>query len=198
MKALAILLVLFSTITCRAQNLELKPPFKNQGAQEGYWAQEFFKKEYVKTTYKVYTDSIKKTTVTNFMYTDKTFEVHNLNKLLAPIFSKGILYPQLISDFETQPKKTAKELDSLSTIQRYLYDISRGDHLIISNIEELPFLSNSSKVKRFRFWMYRPNIANPQVFLFELTNDKATKKTTLKEFVENATLTFLKAGWIVI
>ena len=58
MKALSILLILFSIITCQSQNTELKPPFKTQGAQENYWAQELFKKQYNKTTFSIYSGKI--------------------------------------------------------------------------------------------------------------------------------------------
>lgn len=189
-------------ITCQSQNStkkkELKPPFNNQGEQENYWAQELFKKEYKKTTYEVYTNDIKKVGTTDFVYNNMTFHIYGVHKTLESIFTKGILYPQLINGYELAPKKSAKELDSLSKAQRYLYEMYRGDNLIVTNLEELKFLSNSPKVKRFRFWLNRPKMANSQVYLFELTNEKATKKTTFEEFLKNAKLTFFKAGWIVI
>lgn len=202
MKNLITVLLLIFAATCQSQNStkkeELKPPFKNQGEQENYWAQELFKKEYKKTTYQVYTKDIKKISSTSFSYNGKVFQVQGIHKTLELIFTKGILYPQLISGYTTQPKKSAKELDSLSLGQRYLYEMNRGDNLFIGNLKELRFLSNSPKIKRFRFWLSRPKTANPQVYLFELTYEKATEKTTLKEFIENCKLTFFKAGWIVI
>ena len=41
-------------------------------------------------------------------------------------------------------------------------------------------------------------MANPQVYLFELTNEKANEKTDWKSFIKNAKLTFVKEGWIII
>lgn len=203
MKIFLTILFLIFAIVCQSQvsskkTDELKPPFKNQGEQEKYWAQELFKKEYKKTTYKVYSGKIVKTDTSKFTYDNKFFKVGYANKSLELIFTKGILYPQLISGYTTEPRKSEKELDSLSKTERYFYEMSRGDQLYISNLKELPFLSNSPKVKRFRFWLSRPKSANPQVFLFELTNEKATNDTDLKTFLEHAKLTFLKAGWIVI
>jgi hypothetical protein len=199
MKPLVIILFLTFAILCQSQeSTELKPPFKNQGEQEDYWAQELFKKEYKKTTYKVYTEKIERIDISKFTYDNKSFNVSVANKAIELIFTKGVLYPQLISGYTTEPRKSDKELDSLSNTERYFYELKRGDNLTITDLEELTFLSGSPKVKRFRFWLSGPKSANPQVYLFELTNEKATEKTTLKKFIKNSKLTFLKAGWIVI
>jgi len=86
------------------------------------------------------------------------------------IFEKGILHPEI---FNTLTLK-------------------------IGSLDELEFLSNNPQVKRFKFWLYQPNMMNPQVYLFELTNDEANENTTWNSFMENAKLTFVKNGWIVI
>jgi hypothetical protein len=163
-----------------------------------YWAEQFFKKNYQKASFQTYIKNIKKTDSVTFVYGDQTLKVYPNDQTLELIFSKGLFYPQLINGFELPPKKTVAELAKLSKTKRLLYETFRGDILIISNIEELPSLSNSPKVKRFRCWVNRPKTANSQVYLFELTNEKATEKTTLKTFIENATLTFFKSGWLVI
>lgn len=201
-----ILIILTFNFSCIAQksevkdksNTELKPPFNTQGEQEDYWAQEFFKKEYKKFPYEIYSGEIKELDGTNFIYENKSFEIYDINESLKIIFSKGILYPQLISGFSTEPRKSDKELDSLTNSELYFYELSRGDNLIITDLEEMKFLSNSPKIKRFRFWLNNPNSVNPQVYLFELTNEKASKETDLKDFIENSKLTFLKEGWIIL
>lgn len=201
-----ILIILTFNLSCITQksevtdksNTELKPPFTTQGEQEDYWAQEFFKKEYKKFPYEIYSGEIKEFDETKFIYKNKSFQIYDINESLKIIFSKGILYPQLISGFTTEPRKSDKELDSLTNSERYFYDLSRGDNLIITELEEIQFLSNSPKIKRFRFWLNRPNSANPQVYLFELIIEKANKNTDLKEFIENSKLTFLKEGWIIL
>ena len=208
MKLFALILLLTFSITCKSQskpekvnakkNTELKPPFKNQGEQENYWAQELFKKEYKKLSYKQYSNEIKEKEETEFIYDNKSFHIYGINDTLKLIFRKGILYPQLISGFTNEKRKSEKELDSLSASERYFYELSRGDNLTITNLEELNFLSDSPKTKRFRFWLNRPKSANPEVYLFELTNETADKNTELKEFIENSKLTFLKEGWIII
>ena len=208
MKLFALLLLLTFSIGCKSQsdcdkvktekNTELKPPFKNQGEKENYWTQELFKKEYKKLSYEQYSNEIKENDGTEFVYDNKSFNIYGVNETLKPIFREGILYPQLISGFTTEKRKSEKELDSLSVSERYFYELNRGDNLTISNLEELNFLSTTSKVKRFRFWLSRPKSANPQVYVFELTNEMADKNTELKEFIKNSKLTFLKQGWIII
>ncbi len=208
MKLFAIILLLTFSINCKSQSnpekvqteksTELKPPFKNQGEQEDYWTQELFKKEYKKLSYETYRNEIVEKEGTEFIYDNKSFNIYGVNEALKLIFKKGILYPQLISGFTTEKRKSEKELDSLSATQRYFYEMSRGDNLTITNLEELHFLSDSPKIKRFRFWLGRPKSANPQVYIFELTNETADKKTELKDFIENSKLTFLKEGWLII
>jgi hypothetical protein len=208
MKLFALILLLTFSIACKSQSnpgkvkteksTELKPPFKNQGEQENYWTQELFKKEYKKLSYEQYRNEIKEKEGTEFIYDNKSFNIYGVNDTLKLIFRKGILYPQLISGFTIEKRKSEKELDSLSVSERYFYELSRGDNLTITNLEELNFLSKSPKIKRFRFWLGRPKSANPQVYIFELTNETADKNTTLEEFIANSKLTFIKEGWIII
>jgi hypothetical protein len=198
MKSLFSIVFFAFAFVCQSQNTTQKKTFKNQGEQEKYWATEFFKKNYQKTSFKAYTKNIEKKDSITFVYGDQTLKVFLVDQTLESLFSKGIFYPQLINGFELPPKKTATELAKLSENERVFYEAFRGDLLSISNIKELPNASDSTKVKRFQCWVSRPKMANPQVYLFELTNEKATQKTTLKMFIENATLTFFKAGWVVI
>ena len=208
MKLILTILLLTFSFGCKSQNnpekvetdktTELKPPFKNQGEQENYWTQELFKKEYKKQSYELYLNEIKEKDGTEFIYDNKSLSIYGIDEPLKLLFKKGILYPQLISGFTTQNRKTEKELDSLSVSERYFYELSRGDNLTITNLEELDFLSNSPKTKRFRFWLGRPKSVNPQIYIFELTNENADKNTKLKEFIMNSKLTFLKEGWIII
>jgi hypothetical protein len=203
----AILLLTFS-IGCKSQSKpkkvetkkaqELKPPFSNQGEQEDYWAQELFKNEYIKQTFKTYSDEIKEIEKTELIFDNKSFHIYGVNDTLKLIFQKGIVYPQLISGYTTDQHKSEKELDSLTVSQKYFYELTRGDNLTITNLEELKYLSDSPKIKRFRFWLGRPNSANPQVYLFELTEENADKNTELNEFIENCRLTYFKEGWIII
>ena len=208
MKLLIAILLLTFSVGCKSQSIPkknetkkrqvLKPPFSNQGEQEDYWAQELFKKEYTKQSFKIYSNEIKEIEKTEWIFDNKSFHIYGVNDTLKVIFEKGILYPQLISGYTTEERKSKKELDSLTVSQKYFYELRRGDNLTITNLEELKYLSDSPKNKRFRFWLGRPNSANPQVYLIELTNESANENTELKEFIDNCKLTFLKEGWIII
>ena len=176
---------------------QIKREFKNQGEQEDYWAEQLFEKEYSKT----YFDKFKGDIViigNGFIFGDKTFVITNTTKELKPIFSSGLFYPNIIMGSAKSIIKSQAELDTLSTLQKMFYNMSRSDSLTISEFEELKFLTKSYTQKRFRFWLFRKGTANPTVCFIELTNDKASSKTDLTTFINGAALTYFKSGWIVI
>jgi hypothetical protein len=180
MKYLITVILLVHLVSCKPQlevgemktefNSEIKPPFSNQGEQEDYWAQELFKKEYKRKLYPKYIGEIKTTDSKIHFGADQFIEFGDSNSKYQLILEKGLFYPGI--------------LDATT--------------LTIGNLEELKFLSSNPKVKRFRFWLYYEDLANPQVFLFELTNDKADKTTEWRTFIEDAKLTFIKDGWTII
>ncbi|MES2487868.1 MAG: hypothetical protein V4581_18210 [Bacteroidota bacterium] len=88
---------------------------------------------------------------------------------LLTIFSAGILHPEIIGT----------------------------TWIKIENLEELEFLS-TPQIKRYRFWLWRENFMNPQVYLFELQNSSATENTSTEDFIKGSKLTFVKDGWIII
>ena len=179
MKALftyLLLILLLSSFDCIAQNnsvdkeSEAQPKFENQGQQEDYWAKQLFDKEYKKQVYPRFRRILitEKDNVISFGPT--TIELLTNSPDLRPIFTTGLFYPRILN----------------------------SHNLRISDLEELKFLSDSPTVKRFRFWLYHPNRANPQVYFFELTNEKADENTDIKTFIEGASLTFVKDGWIIL
>ncbi|TXK48705.1 hypothetical protein FVR03_07530 [Pontibacter qinzhouensis] len=207
MKHLIKIFLLILSVGCNSLNQKetvttgknkFRLPSQNQGEREDYWAQEFFKKEYKKQSHKIYTAEVIKIGENTLAYDDKTFDIYGVNDTLKLIFESGIIYPQLISGYSKEPRKSQQELNLLSVSERYFYEVSRGDNATITNLEELLFLSSTPKVKRFRFWLSLPKSANPNVYLFELTNNNATKQTDLITFIQNAKLTFLKEGWLII
>ena len=174
-KHLMLITTLVFSMGCRSQikvhiRSELEPPFSNQGEQEDYWAQELFKQDY-KTEFYPKFDGIINSNENKIIFGKIQYiEFLDLNSEHQLIFEKGLFYP----------------------------DILGGVNLKIGNLEEMTFLSDNPKVRRFSFWLYRPNIANPLVYFFELTNNKANEKTDWKSFVEGARLTFVKNGWAII
>ncbi|TPE44769.1 hypothetical protein [Pontibacter mangrovi] len=178
MRYLITLFVIVLSVSCVPQKgvrevkvlLKAKPPFANQGEQEDYWAQELFKNEYKKTLYPKFTGQI----VTNgskvHFGKEGFVEFSNLRPEYQLIFEEGLFYPDLLG----------------------------ATSLSIGNFEELDFLSDDPRVKRFRFWLYYPDSANPQVFFLELTNEKAGRRSNWVTFIDKAQLTFIKAGWIIL
>ncbi len=170
-----LIIVLF--VSCKALRNEEEPKsdlsvhFQNQGEQEKYWAKQFFEKNYEKSEYSKFNGQVKITN-SEIQIGEKDY-ISNLysNQKYNLIFEKGLLYPSLLM----------------------------SDSLYICCIEELPFLSDNPQIKRFRFLLSvkirNIELLNPSVYLFELTNEKATKDDNWEVFIENAKLTFLKYGW---
>jgi len=173
--------------------------FENQGQQEDYWAQELFRKEYVKQSFTKFTGKISVVDKNTLTFDNKTLIIWAFQPELLEIFTEGIFYPQiLIGNEENRPVKTPEELAKLSDQERLSYKMLRNDSLKISDFEEVKFLSKSPKVKRFRFLNFTSGFANPIVYFIELTNENANEMTDLKTFIKNAKLTFVKDGWLMI
>jgi hypothetical protein len=194
MKKLTLILILILSVGCSSktktkkviaeQKSELKPPFKNQGEQEDFWAQEFFKDEYKKQNHdrfngeiKILKDSLELDINGNFItnaneirFGDRIVEINLTDKNLRSIFENGILYPDLISE----------------------------KYFKIWDLEELTFLNKSPKIKRFRMFVNMPERIYTQIILLELTNESADIETLLNEFIDNSKLTFIKEGWLMM
>lgn len=174
-----------------------KREFKNQGEQEDYSAEQLFKKDYsVKHFNKFKGDLL--VNGNNFNYDGQILQIVNTSKELTNIFSKGLFYPAVITGDIKTVLKSKQELDTLSAGQKLSYYFTRTDSLTISNFEELKFLTKNDTQKKFRFWLFRKGFPNPTVCFIELTNYNASGKTNLTTFINGATLTFFKSGWIVI
>lgn len=194
MKQIITILLLFNFLFSFSQKRE----YKNQGEQENYWAEILFRKEYKKQDYTKFNGKIEIISDDKIKFGNKNLIVYCPKEYLS-IFTTGIFYPQLIlGDTENNKILSNEEQVKLSSEERFKYNLNRNDTFRISAFEELTFLTKSPKTKRFRFWNFRPGFANPQVYFIELTNEKATKKTLLQEFIQNAQLTFIKAGHIII
>ena len=198
---LIITILILASFSVDAQNTDTenqgKREFKNQGEQEDYWAEELFKTKYSKKHFDKYKGDI----VLNgdgFIFGDKTFVIINTPKELKAIFSDGIFYPNIITGDTKSIIKSQAELDTLSAEQKVFYNMTRTDSLTISDFKELKFLSKSPKYKRFKFWLWQKGFANPTACFIELTNESATDKTDLTNFILGASLTFFHEGWVGI
>ena len=204
MRTILIAILTTCSFLLQAQTTETKPgsshdkkAIANQRSLEDERAEQFFKENYSKKTFKRYEGGI----VANgerFKYAEQVLVVWNTPNNLRAIFYKGIFYPSIIVKPNTTKSKSKEELKELTAEQRAMYYLTRTDSLTITNLEELPLLSKSPTQKRFRFWLYRKGLHNPQVCFFELTNERATNKTAVETFIDGAVLTFYKDGWIII
>jgi hypothetical protein len=198
---LIIIILTLASFSVDAQSIDTKNQskreFKNQGEQEDYWAEELFETKYLKKHFEKFKGDI----VLNgdgFIFGDKTFVIINTPKELNAIFSGGIFYPNIIIGDTKSVIKSQAELDTLSAEQKVFYNMTRTDSLTVSDFKELKFLSKSPKYKRFKFWLWQKGFANPTACFIELTNESATDKTDLTNFILGASLTFFHEGWVGI
>ena len=174
----------------------MRTQFANQGEQEDYWAEKLFYENYKKENYERFTGEIAVIDKNHIRFGNKILRSY-FSPELKGIFTLGIFYPQLITGTSVAPKKSEEELSKMTVGEKIFYNMTQNDTLAIGEFEELKFLSTSPTIKRFRFWQYRKGFANPKVYFIELTNTSANKNTDLPTFINGASLTFVKDGWII-
>lgn len=149
---------------------KLKPPFNNQGDQEKYWAQQLFLEEYKKYKFKKYKGNIKISGNEILLDNQACVELFVENDFYG-IFSNGIIYPNQFG--------TTK--------------------ILVKYISELTFLSDLPQVRRFYCYIQKHDslTKQPTAYVFELTNSQGDSEMSLQEFINGASLTFLREGWLV-
>jgi hypothetical protein len=150
--------------------------FENQGDQERYWTKQYFLLKYKLQHYDKYKGKVAQDEHSNFLYGNDSISVVKDDPILKAILLSGLLYPKLFSEF--------------------LY--VKSPRVTLDDIEELPQLSTSPKVKRFKYLLWPKGMLNPSVYLIEITNNNANNKTSLINFIKEAELTFLAQSWIQI
>ena len=160
--------------------LNIFAQIENINSGKYYPAKQIFEKEYKKTEYPKFSKS--KISVEK-------------NKV---IFNKI----KSIEFNENSDEKTKLILKS-GFLDPYLID--RSYNLKIGWIDELTLLNPNPQTKRFKFWIFYTgnknlllNSANPHEYYFELYNEDADENTTFEIFVDDAKLTFLKGGGIIL
>jgi hypothetical protein len=151
------------------------------------------------TTYEKFDGKISVVNENTIRFDEKTliFFENSKDEYLV-IFIKGLFYPNIITGNIISEIKSKEELENMSDKDRIFYNIARTDSLTIGYIDELKLLNPNHKTKRFIIWVFRKGMINPTAWYFELQNNKATRKTSLSEFIQNAKLTFCKSGTIII
>jgi len=167
---LLVFVLLFST-GALAQTKDSIPVFKNEGEREAYYVKQTFKKEYKKQQHNRFDGLVKSVNNSAFTYRAITIVVNYTADDLRLIFGQSILHPGFFGG---------------------------EDSLRVTDLHELKYVDNGPTCKRFSLWLFRKMFANPQVYYLELTNEKATSATSLKEFIKGAQLTFFRAGGIIL
>ena len=184
---------------------EPTPHFQNQGEQEDYWAKRLFEEKYEKLEYSKFNGEIKITDFEIQFGATQCIIYPNPNPEYNLIFEKGLLYPEIVLFGKGNPdikgKRYNKENEQLYSDT--LKIVPQTICLKIDFLEELTFLSDTPKIKRFRAWI-KEKIGdqylsfNSNVYFFEITNETANEETEWKIFMENAKVTFVAEGWTVI
>lgn len=119
-------------------------------------------------------------------------------KNIQTILRKGLIYPQLISEYQAEKYKkettdrTQKRFMKIQKDWKAAFDIQS---MRLSQLQELQYFKNNIQVKRFKIISKNSNLPNSVTYYFELTNDKANAQTNLEDFVNGAKLTFFEQEW---
>jgi hypothetical protein len=145
-------------------------PYKTEGEQEDGWAKTFFVPAAPREVHVRYKGQIQSINDHVFRYSDQVLRVEPDTTGLLAIFATGILYPGIFS---------------------------RGDIQVIAGVKEMEFLRTPT-ARRFRMQVRFMAMANPVLYFFELTNDKANVDTPTDAFIKGAVLTFFKEYSVLI
>ncbi len=154
-----------------------------QDIKEIFKSNKYQKKDYPKFNGKI---EISKNIFYHFG--DKILKISLENKKYEKFFSLGIFNPDVLFGKETI--KQTKE----ATFDNFF----RTDSLAICCFEEMKKLNPNSKTKRFKFWVFRTNVANPTEYYIEFYNEKANRFTSIEQFIENSKMTFFYKGAVII
>lgn len=182
----------FSAILCLLFSVFAFGQKKEGLSSKDQHAVEHFKTEYKKKNYKKFEGKI--TPANNqILFDDKVVLLDKSDKITASILQKGLIYPQLLTDYQMQKfldkttDRTQKRFLKLQKDPKASFDVNN----ISVKITELPFLNINEKVKRFRLTTKNKNLPNPIIYFFELTNSKAVKNMSFEEFVKDSKLSYL-------
>ena len=189
-----------------SKSIESEPTFSTAGEAANYFAKHLFEQQYVKSEYSKFTGEMK-VSDSEIQFGEWQFvEFLDSNSEIKLMFKKGLLYPDIFGGsgnmVSVRGKRSKKEIKDASKASDTLKIVNHSVRLKIRGLEELTFLSDAPTVKRFELWVFigvnNQFIMNPEVYYFELTNETANKETDLKSFIENAKLTFIHYGGVVI
>ena len=177
-----------------------KPRKNNQSNENSDWeddgARRFFRKNYKRQDHQCFAGMISVPGNGIYKYNEDIIIVHDTTEAIQHMFEKGILHSGLFGGGQQHAEHP--DVNSMSANQKTLYGLTRTDTLYVGGITELPLLSKSAKIKRFRFLLFRKGFANPTEYYFELTNPVFKSTDPPAEFIKGASLTFFKQHSILI
>lgn len=200
-KSFLILIITSTSLSIsNAQNTKtIIPEFKNQGEQEDYWAKQAFENGYKKQSYKKHKGPIVKEGNT-YKYGEIQITI-DTSVIIKKIIESGIFYSDILAQ-SAKYQFDFKKIEIIKDTSKITNDpkprMMNPNILLISFFKELNFWKNKPKIRRFRFWLTTKGLLNPTEYYMELTNNKATSKTSTLDFIDNAKLTFFKQGGIII
>ncbi len=114
------------------------------------------------------------------------------------VFTSGLISGQMLfckMNSSCKPIKEIKITDAVTgePIIENLWGWT-GYTITIDYFEELKNIKSKPTQRKFKFWVYPYKIrfnGGNSIYLLELTNDKANKKTDMEEFIKGASVTLL-------
>ena len=172
---------------------------QTQGDQELKWAKEAFDKNNQRREYPKFTGQIINTEGSTYKFNESFITVYEISDETKYLIENGIFYPSIVTENDFPPGiiRINMKLNMKNQTKDELPIQLSKDSLIISNFECIESLSTITQ-KRFRLYLFRKGVINPQLCFIELTNKDATKETTYMEFVKNCRVTFFEKGSILI
>jgi hypothetical protein len=164
--------------------------YKTYQMQKEYEYQYIFNNWVRNKSYQKYDGEI--TTDLNFIRFDTTrFLLFDTTIKYKNIFNSGLILPQMLyCELDTFCRPPVEDLTILNIKSGGGW---RGHTITIDYFEELTNLRTKPTQRKFVFWAnpytIRLNCANP-IFLLELTNNNANKKTDLDTFIKGSSVTF--------
>jgi len=168
-----------------------------QEENERYWAQHIFEKNDNPQIFERYKGTIMLVNETTFRFDESIIIAHFIENEYRAIFEKGIIFPAIFAGYN-DGRFLELPQDPDPARSKPFYSFSRNDSLYVGIMENLTFLNLSGKIKRFKLYLSRPGLLNPSMYVFELTNDTASKTTDLDSFINGARLTFFRFVSILI
>ena len=186
---LMIFCLIFSVFAWAQKNQNISPKDKK--------IIEHFEKNYKKQNYKKFNGTIIVNN-NNVSFDKRTITFDTAEKIIQTILKNGLIYPQLISEYQAEKYKkettdrTQKRFMKIQKDWKSSFDIVS---LKLSQLQDLQYFKNNIQVKRFKVISKNNNLPNSVIYFFELTNEKATAKTNLEDFVNGAKLTYFEQEW---